>query len=161
LPPEPWGHLHTEVHTTVGPTTSHYHPIAGVSGRGRYVGTCLMLEGHQLPPGTYQADGLNFLEGRMRVEVDGALAVPGTGTEAYVNSAFYFARGAFGTPFAQAWGISDDTRGRIHHGRASTCRWHVLGDAIDFQSSLRVRYEIGPGRPSLLDRYRSIGFFYR
>jgi hypothetical protein len=161
LPPEPWGYLHTEVHTTVGPTLASYHPIAEVTGRGRYVGTCLMLEGHQLPPGTFWTDSLNFLEGDMRAWIDGRLAIPGTGTEGYLNSAFYFKHGEFGTPFTQAWAISEDAQGRLKHGKVSACRWHVLGDAIDFQSSLKLDYEIGPGVPSLLDRYRSIAFFYR
>jgi DUF2961 family protein len=99
----------------------------------------------------------------MRGWVDGEPAVPGTGTEAYLNSSFYFNGGEFGAPFTQAWGIARDRPDRfgLQHGKVSACRWQVLGDTIDFRSSVEFRYEIGPGDPSLLDRYRSIAFFYQ
>ena len=72
----------------------------------------------------------------------------------------------YGTPFAQGWGMAKfdvavPFRLPVEHGKVSACRWHVLGDVIDFQSSLRVEYEIGPGDPSLLDRYRTVAFYYR
>ena len=96
----------------------------------------------------------------------GCRRMPGTGTESYVNTGFYFNRGPYGTPFAQGWGMAKfdvavPFRLPVEHGKVSACRWHVLGDVIDFQSSLRVEYEIGPGDPSLLDRYRTVAFYYR
>jgi hypothetical protein len=113
------------------------------------------MQGHGLEPGNPHAGPLNFLEGDEWGLVDGRPALPGTGTEDYFNSSFYFADGLFATPFAQ--GQASILRER---GIAVCCRWHVLGDAIDFQSSLDLSLEIGPGQPSLLDRYRTVAFLY-
>lgn len=153
VPDKPFGHLHTEVHTTVGPTTLTHHPIVNAKGRGRHVGTCMMLEGHGL--GGALSSPMNFLEGDFRGVIDGSLAIRGTGTEDYFDSAFYFEAGPFGFPFAQAWGIDASA------GHVSACRWHILGDAIDYKKSFDLDVEIGPGDPALLDRYRSIAFDYQ
>ncbi len=156
LPEPEWGRLHTQYHQTLGPTETVYHPLARVEGRGRLAGVCVTLEGHGLQ-GRHQHSGpLNFLEGDERGLVDGRLALPGTGTEDYFNSSFYFADGLFATAFSQGQASALGER-----GIAVCCRWHVLGDAIDFHSSLDLSLEIGPAEPSLLDRYRSVAFLYR
>jgi hypothetical protein len=161
LPPAPFGNLHTETHDTLAGTALTHHPIADIQGRGRYVGTCLMLQGHQLPPGNLGFGPFNFLEGDETGLVDGQLVIPGTGTEDYLNSAFYFESGEFGTAFAQAHGVVTEPAVDPTSGRVTSCRWHVLGDAIDFGTSFHLSLEIGPGNPTLLDRYQSTAFFYR
>ncbi len=156
LPEGSWGHLHTQFFETRGPAETRYHPLAKASGRGRLVGTCLSMQGHGLDPVHRHADPYNFLEGDERGVIDGKLAILGTGTEDYFNSSFYFADGNFGTPFAQATKAKPSSDSRV-----VACRWHLLGDAIDFAEDLDLRMEIGPGQPSLLDRYRSVAFVYQ
>jgi Protein of unknown function (DUF2961) len=155
--PSAFARLHAELHTTTGPTTLPAHPIVDTPGPGRYVGTCLMLEGHALADKIFGSP-FNMLEGDARGVLDGQPKILGTGTEDYLNDAFYFEHGAFGFAFGQAYAVKalSPTAGQV-----SACRWHLLGDAIDFQQSFDFELEIGPGDPSLLDRYRSVAFFYR
>jgi hypothetical protein len=119
------------------------------------VGTCLYLEGHAGADADIFASPFNFLEGDEIGTVDGT-AIVGTGTEDYLDGAFYFDEGEFATPWAQVWGIA----GEGDDGRVSGCRWHILGDAIDFRSTLTYALEIGPGDPEVRDRYRSITWLY-
>ncbi|MFH2005086.1 MAG: DUF2961 domain-containing protein [bacterium] len=159
VPQGAWGHLTAQRYETLGPAAGA-HPLASADGRGRLVGVCLMLEGHGLDGGAFSST-LNFLEGDELGWVDGERAIPGTGTEDYLNSAFYFELGTEATPFAQSWGVAVDPPDATGMGRVSGCRWHVLGDAVDFRESLELELEIGPGVPSLLDRYRSVAYLYR
>jgi hypothetical protein len=149
--------LHTERHETLAPAPADGHPLAALTGAGRVVGVCAALEGHGLAAGQYGASPLNFLEGDDHTTVDGAAEMRGTGTEDYFDSAFYFAGGDRSTPHAAWWAVGDDGT----HGHASACRWHVAGDAIDFASSFDMGFEVGPGDSTLLDRYRSVVFYYR
>jgi len=145
-----------------GPGDAERHPIVTATGPGRLVGVCFMLEGHALDRlGSLSAGGLNFLEGDERVTIDGAPAIIGTGTEDYLESAFYFRDGAFGTPFAQAWDVADDRSAAPARGRVSACRWHVGTDVVDFARDLTMDLEIGPAAPELRDRYRTVAFVYR
>lgn len=153
-PPAGAGRLHARVNDTdaAGPSP---HPLADVAGRGRLVGTCLYLEGHAGADAGIFASPFNFLEGDETGTIDG-VPIAGTGTEDYLDGAFYFEEGEFATPWAQVWGLASDGT----NGRVSGCRWHVLGDAIDFQTSLSYSLEIGPGDPDVRDRYRSITWLY-
>jgi hypothetical protein len=156
LPQGDWGHLTTQYHETKAPTKLAFHPLAKAEGPGRLVGVCLSMEGHGIGRADENPNPYNFLEGDERGVVDGKLAVAGTGTEDYFNNAFYFAGGDFATAFAQA--MKDPP---LPEGQVVACRWHVLGDAIDFTDNLDLAIEIGPADPSLLDRYRSVAFVYR
>lgn len=60
-----------------------------------------------------------------------------------------------------SWDVFDDRGKTPFRGRASACRFHFGNDAIDFGKSLDADLEIGPGDPSLLDRYRTVAFVYR
>lgn len=157
VPAEPFGRLHVVRGETVGPTVEPDHLVADLSGVGRLVGVCLMMEGRAFSPTEPFAGPLNFLEGDERLVVDSRPALRGTGTEDYLDSAFYLEEGPVATPFVQAWGIG--TEGDV--GRASACRWHVRNQAVDFSSSLRFDLEIGPGAPVTLERYRSVAYVYR
>jgi hypothetical protein len=156
LPEGEWGHLAVQRFETRGPTSEIYHPLARATGRGRLVGVCLSMEGLNLEPDEESSNALNFLEGDERGVIDGELAIAGTGTEDYFNSAFYFADGAYATPFAQAQKKIFETRGEV-----VGCRWHILSDAIDYESSIDFSIEIGPRDSTMLDRYRSVAFLYR
>jgi hypothetical protein len=104
---------------------------------------------------------MEFLEGNEIGIADGERALNGTGTEDYFNGAFFFDEGPRSTPFAQVWAITPHIVGNSDHASVSACRWHILGDAIDFDSAFDLRLEIGPGNPSLLDAYRSVAYLYR
>jgi hypothetical protein len=155
LPEAKWGYLHVQRFETVGPSREPSHPLAAIRGRGRLVGVCLMLEGHGLDS-TGPETAFNFLEGDELGVIDGRRALAGTGTEDYLNGSFYFLDGDVATAFAQARASAAGTSGRV-----TGCRWHILGDAVDFMTSLDLDLEIGPGQPSLLDRYRSVAYYYQ
>ena len=156
LPPAPWGHLHVERRETLAPASSVWHGLGSATGRGRWLGSCAALEGHGLGDGSIVDAPLNFLEGDERATVDGGVTIEGTGTEDFFDGAFYFEAGPSATAFAQWWDVA--TVGTS--GRASACRFHVLGDEVDFASSLDLSLEIGPGVPEMLERYRTVTFFY-
>lgn len=136
------------------------HPLAKVDGAGRLVGVCAMLEGHAMAGAGITTEGLNFLEGDEMLAVD-AVPLAGTGTEDYFDSAFYFLGGDAASPFAAWWGVVDDRSVTPFRGRASACRFHLANEALDFARSLDAKLEVGPGDPSLLDRYRTVAFVYR
>jgi hypothetical protein len=159
VPSSRWGYLHAQHFETALPYRRS-HPLASARGAGRLVGACLLMRGHGAKMRGMAGHPMNFLEGDELGLVDGERAMAGTGTEDYFNGAFYFEDGANATPFAQVWDIfpgDPKTRGQA---RTSACRWHVLGDAVDFASSLDLEMEIGPGDPDVLDRYRSVAFLY-
>ncbi|MBW2455055.1 MAG: DUF2961 domain-containing protein [Deltaproteobacteria bacterium] len=156
VPTQPWGYLTAQHFGTDWPRHTH-HPMVLATGPGRLVGVCMAMTGHGMGSGGHP---FNFLEGDEVGIVDGTLALPGTGTEDYFNGAFYFEDGPGATPFAQVWNILRKVPGAPGQAHVSTCRWHVLGDAIDFADSLDLSMEIGPGLPSLLDRFDSVAFLY-
>jgi len=156
VPSGRWGELQAQSYETTLPLAGA-HPLASARGPGRLVGVCMSLAGHGGMRGG-ASHPMTFLEGDERGIVDGRRAMRGTGTEDYFNGAFYFEEGASAGPFAQVWAI--DPGERTGHASVSACRWHVLGDAIDFDSSLELEMEIGPGNPDVIDRYRSVAFLY-
>lgn len=163
VPSMPWGHLHAQRFETSAAASrfSGAHPLAATTAKGRLAGVCMTMHGHGLLEGGNPGHPMHFLEGDERAVIDGHQATAGTGTEDYFNGAFYFDDGPGATPFAQAWAIAAGTPEAPTLGRASACRWHVLGDAIDFAASLELTMEIGPGVPSVVDRYRSVAFLYQ
>jgi len=157
VPTEAFGHLYVERQETLAPAPGKTHPLANVTGRGKWAGTCMMLEGRGVGDKTPFDEPLNFLEGDELGTLDGELTIRGTGTEDYFNGAFYFEAGAHSSPFAQWWG----TRVNGLVAQTNACRFHVLGDTIDFAQSAKLELEIGPGIPETLERYRTITFLYR
>jgi hypothetical protein len=158
-PTGPFGHLHVQRSETIGPTSAPQHVAATATGRGRLVGVCAYVTGHADPAAGLQSDPLNYLEGDVRVEVDGALALNGTGTEEYADDVFYFTDAPQTSPFVQAWGRVRDTQ--TGKGEASFCRWHVLGTELDFHSSLQSTFELGgAANPSIVDRFLTVSFLY-
>jgi hypothetical protein len=157
LPSSRWGLLHAQAFDTTVPFGAT-HPLASARGAGRLAGVCMMMAGHALKMPGMKGHALNFLEGDERGVIDGVRAMAGTGTEDYFNGAFYFEDAPWASPFAQVWGlVPGEPDGKA---QVSACRWHVLGDAVDFATSLDLDMEIGPGDATVLDRYRSVAFLY-
>ncbi len=159
VPAAPWGHLMVQHFDTTLPFHTT-HPLAKTTGPGRLVGACMFMRGHGMEARGRAGHPFNFLEGDELGIIDGARAIPGTGTEDYFNGAFYFEDGPGGNAFAQVWNIVRTVPQAPGQARVSACRWHVLGDAIDFTESLELDMEVGPGDPAVLDRYQSVAFLY-
>jgi hypothetical protein len=156
VPTQRWGYLTAQHFTTTLPLHGT-HPLVRATGPGRLVGVCMAMRGHGM---ARRGHPFNFLEGDELGHVDGTRAIAGTGTEDYFNGAFYFEDGPGATPFAQVWNIQREVPGRPGQARANACRWHVLGDVVDFTESLELDMEVGPGDPSVLDRFESVAFLY-
>ena len=154
-----FGYLHVQRSQAMSPTSDRTRSVARASGRGRLVGLCANLSGHADEAYGWLAGPFNFLEGDLQARVDGRLALDGTGTEDYPDSAFYFVDAPHATPFAQSWsvGLRPD---QSSSGRASFCRWHVRGTELDFESDLEVTFELGSGDPSVIELHRTIAFLY-
>jgi hypothetical protein len=155
-----WGKLHVVRHrSTAGQAETH--PLVSAHGRGRLIGVCTRLRGHGLRERGRLGHPMHFLEGDERATIDGVGALSGTGTEDYFNGSFYFDDGAQATPFSQVWGIVARRPGARHQAQVHACRWHVLGDAIDYRSALELELEVGPGSADVLDDYISVAYLYR
>jgi hypothetical protein len=160
LPRAPFGKLHTIASRVQDNGDGTHHHSLDLEGRGRLVGACAYLAGVPDPEGGLQYDGLNLLEGDVRVWTDDALAIDGTGTEEYADDVFYFADVPHGNAFAQAWGVVNDPF-QSEVGQASLCRWHVLGTELDFERSLRASFELGgAGNPEIVIEHRVISYVY-
>ena len=151
------GKLHVQRRETRGPTRAPLHEAAAASGRGRLVGVCGELEGHADRAAGAQQDQLNFVEGDVHATIDGLQALDGTGTEAYADDVLSYATTPHAGPFAQTWAL--ETSGSAGH--VSFCRWHVLGNELDFDDSLSLSFELGGQmNPWLVDRYRTLAYLY-
>ncbi|HKP62713.1 MAG TPA: DUF2961 domain-containing protein [Polyangiales bacterium] len=160
VPAERYGYLHVQRHETLGPSNAAQRVAVSARGRGRLVGVCNEVVGHPDPQAGIQYSPLNLLEGDPRIEVDGQLALNGTGSEEYADDVFYFVDAPHANAFVQAWGVVEDTSQRPP-GRASFCRWHVLGTELDFDKSLEMTFELGgAANPSIVDRHKSIAYLY-
>ena len=135
-------------------------PVAEVAGRGRYAGLCIDLGGRPDPQlGIFATAQLTFLEGDFRANVDGALALDGTGTEDYPDSSFYFRETPAATPFAQNWGLVD-MGSAMAPGQVSFGRWQVLGNEVDFQREFSAIHEIAMATPSVIYLHRTMAYLY-
>ncbi|HVW27956.1 MAG TPA: DUF2961 domain-containing protein [Polyangiaceae bacterium] len=131
-------------------------PIATLSGKGRYVGALLLLEG-QADTSQPISSPLNFLEGDQVLTVDGDLVAHGTGTEDFLDAGWYFMDGPFSSPFAA---LASTTGLSQSPGEITAVRWQVMTDAVDFQSSLSLSLEYGTNQPSTAIQYASVTFYY-
>ncbi|HKU44389.1 MAG TPA: DUF2961 domain-containing protein [Polyangiales bacterium] len=147
------GRLHAALRETRGPSDVPEHEVLNETGRGRLVGVCTYVEGHADPGLGIQGDPLNVLEGDVLASIDGRPALNGTGSEEYADDMFYFHDAPHGNAFAQVWGV--------HDGKASFCRWHVLGGELDFAQALRLTFERGGvGNPTVADLHRTVAYYY-
>jgi len=157
IPDAPFGRLMALRNETGAPAPGKSHPLGTWAGKGRWAGTCMALEGHGIGDGGVFDEPFNFLEGDELGILDGVPAVRGTGTEDYFDSAFYYEAGPRATAFSQWWGAEV----LAPNAAVSCCRFHILGDGIDFAKSADLSLEIGPGIPETLNRFRSVTFVYQ
>lgn len=161
LPAARFGHLHAQRHETLGPTDASEHNVARAAGLGRLVGVCGYAQGHADPDlFLFGPDQLNLLEGDVSATIDGQVALDGTGTEEYSDDVFYFRDAPRANAFVQAWGVINEPS--RPPGRASFCRWHVLGTELDFADALTLDIELGgSGNPGVVERLRTVAFLYQ
>jgi hypothetical protein len=158
LPDEPWGYLHARLSAVDGPQPAgSQFEVLDVAGRGRFVGTFLFAAGRGDPRLGALRAALNILEGNDTGIIDGEVRLHGTGTEDYYNGGFYFAEGPFDHPFSA---VNLVQGGFAESGTVSCCRWHVLGDAIDFQRSFTLRFQYASDNPALVVRYATVAYYY-
>jgi Protein of unknown function (DUF2961) len=103
-----------------------------------------------------QSDQLDFVEGDVHARVDGIQALDGTSTEAYADDVLSYATTPHASPFAQTWALEiSGTAGHV-----SFCRWHVLGNELEFDASLSLSFELGGEmNPWVVDRYRTLALY--
>jgi hypothetical protein len=159
VPSADFGYLHVQRSEAMLPAEQVERSVAQASGRGRYIGLCADLAGHQDNTLGLGSAPLNFLEGDFRASVDGQLALDGTGTEDYPDNAFYFRDSPRATPFAQNWGLVSDVSMRPP-GQVSFCRWQVLGNEVDFESSFNATFEMSQHDASNVELHRTMAFLY-
>lgn len=160
LPGGAWGHLHVLRSETVPPVREPVHPVVRVVGPGRLVGTCLLLEARDTQRSEKPEGPMRFLEGDLTGSIDGEAALHGTGTEDFLDGAFYFRSGPFATPFAQVWSVDQDLSADPPEAWMKGCRWTVLSNAIEFSDDLELSLEVGIQDETVLGRYRSLAFVY-
>jgi hypothetical protein len=157
-PIAPFGHLHVRQREVDAPTDAPTYVAAFAEGRGRLIGACSHVQGIPDVSAGIQADPLNLLEGDVRATIDGRIALDGTGSEEYADDAFYFQDAPQATAFAQTWTVSRESK---QMGKASYCRWHVLGTELDFLSSLQLDIELGGfDNPHIVVGHRTISYWY-
>lgn len=158
VPARDFGTLSTQVVELPLPSVELEHPLALVNGRGHYIGMCADLAGHADLDFAI-ADPLNLLEGDVRASADGLIALDGTGTEDYPDNSFYFKDSPKATPFAQNWGLEPGLLLSLP-GQVSFCRWQVLGNELDFQSSFVATFEIALRDATVVELHRTVAFLY-
>lgn len=158
IPEAEFGHLNVQLNEAAMPPPQLEQTVADAVGRGRYVGLCAELAGRE-DPALLGGTALDMLQGDFRAMADGRVAIDGTGTEDYADSAFYFQDSPKGSPFAQNWGRVEDAS-KMPPGQVSFCRWQVLGSEIDFQRSFHALHEVSQKDPAIVQRHRTIAFLY-
>jgi len=159
VPDAAYGHLHAQRDELPLPAAQLEQTFAQAGRRGRYIGMCADVAGTPDPNFVVSAP-LHLLEGDVRAEADGALALDGTGTEDYPDNSFYFLDTPKATPFAQSWAVTGSTPSLQPTGTASFCRWQVLGNELDFRGSFKGTFEIAQHDTAIVQLHRTLAFLY-
>ena len=124
------------------------------TGRGRFVGVNHTMEG-QIESGNIR----NYLEGDERAYVDGSATpqINGTGSEDFYEGGWYFTTGPFSNPFNGAPAMETEEFGCEYQCDAAYRL--MIGDAVDFHSSINFGIEPGPTANEPAD-YSSTAFWY-
>jgi hypothetical protein len=144
------GYLHAswvrQVHTPRGTPFR----MADVRGRGKVVGFVLQAQG-------WQPGNTGFFEGDDVVEINGKLAVHGTGAEDMFNGGWYGLPGRWNgrvsLPFSGSLDYSRQT------SRTGGYRW-LIGDAYHFDRNLKFTVEHGPEGNADDADYSGTVFYY-
>jgi hypothetical protein len=120
------------------------------SGRGQFAGVLLLTEGKAKLP--------YWLEGDDQFQVDGRLAIHGTGTEDYFNCGWYALAGRLDRPATYAVHGFPVYRNRGESWEVAAYRWHVA-DPVPFSRSIEAGIEHG-GENTFPANYRAAVFWY-
>jgi hypothetical protein len=120
------------------------------NGRGHFAGVLLLTDGKAKLP--------YWLEGDDRFEVDGRLAIHGTGTEDYFNCGWYALPGRLDGPATYAVHGFPVYRNRGETWEVAAYRWH-LPDPVPFSHSIKAGIEHG-GENTFPANYRAAVFWY-
>jgi hypothetical protein len=125
--------------------------ILEASGRGHYVGCNLNIDVFEKQQNDWYGEGDDM------IWIDGKLALRGTGTEDYFNTAFSPVR-AFSAPY-HGIPVYSGTEEWPWSGRNSMYRFHIE-DPIHFRESIRVTIEHGHAN-DLSNDYSSTAYWYQ
>ena len=161
VPDAEFGHLNVQWNEAKLPLTELTLSVAQVQTRGRLVGLCADLAGHSETEtvGQLYADPLNFVTNDIRITTDGRTVVESTNTDSYADDAWYFIDAPYSTPFAQSWQRVQSSTAHPP-GQISFCRWHVLGNEIDFQHDLAVTRNVARRDPTIAELHRTVAYLY-
>lgn len=164
LPPGALAHLHAASASAHLEPDGHDYVMLDTTGSGHVVG--VVLTAGCAGPGLCQLGnipGLNgaHLEGDERIAVDGSRwpALHGTGLEDFFSGGFYFVRGAFRLPTHGNPGQVAGTSPRRAGVNLRSAYRLFLGDAIPFESAIRVAIEHGPVDDMPVE-FSSLVFYY-
>jgi len=158
LPRGDWAYLHADFRRANAPIPAEArYRVADIQGRGKFVGTFMFMQGEKIEEGLVPM-WYEFLEGDEEIVIDGSTAVLGTGTEDYFNGGWYFMDGLYNHPFGALIQLDRDEQAEL--GTVSVLRWHLMGDAINFKSSLLFDFEYGPNHPEIVTEYASVAYYY-
>lgn len=160
LPGEDFGHLNLQYAQATLPITQIAQTVAQANSRGRLVGMCADL-GHteRSVVGESYADPLNVLSGDVRATSDGQIVLDSISTDSYADNAFYFNDSPKSTPFAQNWNRVRSSAAQPP-GQVSFCRWHVLGNEIDFETELKLTRNAARKDLSIVELHRTVACLY-
>jgi hypothetical protein len=125
--------------------------ILEAQGRGHYVGCNLNIDVFEKQQNDWYGEGDDM------IWIDGELAIRGTGTEDYFNTAFS-PETVFCTPY-HGITVYQGTRDWPWSGKNSMYRWHIE-DPIHFRESIRVTIEHGHAN-DLSNDYSSTAYWYQ
>jgi hypothetical protein len=121
-----------------------------ITGKGHYVGTILLCQGHE-------TGSTSYFEGDDRTYVDGELAIHGTGSEDFFNGGYY--------EIADRWDMAHSlpSHGCLGYtspqGRTGAFR-HYFADKLSFDKNFSLTIEHGPVGNKIPVDYRSVAFCY-
>lgn len=132
------------------PTGEPYIISPEITGRGHYVGTILLCQGHETGSTWY-------FEGDDRTYIDGELVIPGTGSEDFFNGGYY--------EIPDRWDMAHSlpSHGCLGYssplGRTGAYR-HYFADKLSFSDRFSMTIEHGPVGNKIPVDYRSVAFYY-
>jgi hypothetical protein len=121
-----------------------------IKGKGHYVGSILLCQGHETGSTWY-------FEGDDRTYIDGELAIHGTGSEDFFNGGYY--------EIADRWDMAHSlpSHGCLGYtspqGRTGAFR-HYFTDKLSFEKNFSLTIEHGPVGNKIPVDYRSVAFCY-